>query len=112
VRRLTTTLVDVLRTLGHTGATDGDKDGLPMHHRRDSEMGLGLGLSDAHSELSLDDKLSMSSGPGSSRDTCPITAHTALLRATFMQKDDYRGEPCPALPCPALPGQVASCHCS
>ena len=91
VRRLTTTIVDMLRSMTATaGGTGAGKDG---HH---GEHGEGAGLLwDTASELSLEsDKLSTISGTpsGSSGRDSELSSATALLKAQYLPQPDYRGD--------------------
>lgn len=95
VRRLTTTLVDILRSMAGvagqpTGAPNvaGQKEG-PVPHETSALLG------DTASELSLDsDKLSVGTSrtaAESARDS-EISAQTALLKAQYLPQPEYRGD--------------------
>jgi len=89
VRRLTTTVVDILRTIAnprHAAAVapaSGDLD-----HNHESATLLG----DTGSELSIDDKISMSSAGKDSGKDSEISAATALLKAQYLPQAEYRGD--------------------
>ena len=95
VRRLTTTLVDILRSMTPNSSPPGPGGaGLPGTR----ELGEGSALLGdcGRSEVSsVDDKLSMGSSsmgaPPSARDS-EISAATALLKAQYLPQPDYRGD--------------------
>lgn len=94
VRRLTTTIVDMLRSMTATAGAGKDAN----HHGEHMTEGAGL-LWDTASELSLEsDKLSVSSGApsgtgsGSSGRDSEISAATALLKAQYLPQPEYRGD--------------------
>jgi cellulose synthase/poly-beta-1,6-N-acetylglucosamine synthase-like glycosyltransferase len=94
VRRLTATLVDILRQMAAPGQAGDAGGGGGGAHGREAHEGSSL-LADTASEMSLDDKLSMSSGGGTSapsaRDS-EISAATALLKAQYLPQQEYRGD--------------------
>lgn len=92
VRRLTTTLVDILRHVANPQRElHGESMGLP------STESSAL-LADTASEMSYnDDKLSSYSsraGTSASRDTVDsqMSAQTALLKAAYLPQEEYKGD--------------------
>ena len=84
VRKLTNTMVDILRSMaGTNGYRNGETDALSDAHALMGECG---------SEISVDtssEKLSLSSVSNKDSD---ISATTALLKAQFMPQQEYRGD--------------------
>lgn len=91
VRRLTTTIVDMLRSI--TGTSRVGAAGHARHPSAGGPDGEGAGLLwDTSSEAALEyDQLSESSGFKSDRDT-EISAATALLKSQYLPKPEYRGD--------------------
>lgn len=94
VRRLTTTIVDMLRSMAtvqrrsstNTSHFHGSKDIEGTHERHSL-------LADNNSDASLDDKASLSSSAmaSSARDS-EMSAATALLRSQYLPQPEYRGD--------------------
>lgn len=97
VRRLTTTIVDMLRSMTATAGTAAGTNCKEGAEGGQHNEGAAL-LWDTASELSLEsDKLSISSGipstaGGSSARDSEISAATALLKAQYLPQPDYRGD--------------------
>jgi hypothetical protein len=88
VRRLTATLVDILRhvaTSDSKGIAGGDEPGV--------EGAALLAGADGVSEASFG-ALSVGTGTSGGRETVDshVSAHTALLKAAYMPKPEYRGD--------------------
>jgi hypothetical protein len=88
VRRLTGTLVDILRHVATASAANKDV-------ASGSDLGAGASessalLADTASELSYDDKLSSYSKV--SRESDAMSVQTALLKAAYMPQQEYKGK--------------------
>ena len=86
VRRLTSTVVDMLRTMASVQREKSDS----KHSGGDLDMYGEMPDASTNSELLSDDKLSFTSG--SSIKDSEISTKTALLKAQFLPQPDYKGD--------------------